>query len=119
MPSIESLSKRLQPKLKGKVVRGEVPITLKNYYRIVRRFKLDDWQNMSPAQVTTKVVDPALDSIAELFGDSDVVAAPLPPSEDENVVSFISEDADMPVRMLITPAGDEIVVVIDILCEFI
>lgn len=120
MPSIESLSKRLQPKLKTKVTRGKVPITLKNYYRLVRRFKTDDWTNMSPAQVTAKVVDPALDEIAKLLNNSsDVIAAPLPPSEDERVVSFISNDADMPVRMLITPTADgqHIVVVFDILCR--
>lgn len=120
MPSIESLSKRLQPRLKGKVVRGEVPMTTNNYYRLVRRFKTDDWTHMSPAQVTTKVVDPALDSIATLLNSSpDVIAAPLPASEDERVVSFISDDADMPVRMLITPTADgsEIVVVFDILCR--
>lgn len=120
MPSIESLSKRLQPKLTCTVKRGEVPMIVKNYYRLVRRFKTDDWTNMSPAQVTTKVVDPALDSIAELLNEHPhVTAAPLPESEDENVVSFISEDDDMPVRMLITPTADgsEIVVVFDILCR--
>jgi hypothetical protein len=120
MPSIESLSKRLQPKLKGKVVRGKVPMTTKNYYRLVRRFKTDDWTHMSPAQITAKVVDPALDAIAELLNQyPHAIAAPLPASEDEKVVSFISDDADMPVRMLITPTedGSEIVVVFDILCR--
>ena len=121
MASIESLSLRLDSKLTASVEQGDVPATSENYYRIVRRFLLDDWKHMSPAQVTLKVVDPALDQFAELLNEwKSAVAAALPLSEDKRVTSFVSKDGQTPVRMLITPTKgtddrDEIVVIIDIL----
>jgi len=121
MSSIESLSKRLDPKLTCSVEQGDVPATTENYYRIVRRFLLDDWKHLSPAQVTIKVVDPALDQFADLLNEwESALAGALPLSEDKRVTSFVSKDGQVPVRMLITPAKgaddrDEIVVIIDIL----
>lgn len=111
---IESLSKRLDRTLYCKVHKvDDMPITMDNYWRIVRVFPKDEWLEMSAAQITLKVVDPALAQISAMLNEwEEVETTPLPKVDD--VGCFVCTDGSVPIRMLITEKLDGgIVVVID------
>lgn len=120
---IESLSKRLDKKLFHKVRRGDVPYfegEVCNIWRVVKRMPMKDWKELSPAQVTTKIVDPMLDVFAaSLETWPDPVAAELPLVEDDVVACACCNDGQVPVRMLLCPTPDEeeIVIVVEMLAK--
>lgn len=120
---IESLSKRLDRKLFRKVERGDVPHIegdVCNIWRLVKRMPMKEWKELSPAQITTKVVDPMLDVFATtLEGWPDAKVAELPVVEDDVVACFCCNDGQVPVRMLLCPTPDEeeIVIVVEMLAK--
>lgn len=115
---IESLSKRLGKKLNCQVTREDIPMTTENYWRVVKRLPLEEWSELSAAQITIKVVDPALDALAAGLNEWGVVeAGELPMVEDDVVACTRCVDGKVPVRMLLCPDGSDIVIIFDILAR--
>jgi hypothetical protein len=78
------------------------------------------WKGLSPAQVTVQFIDPILEQIALVLEKlSPCEVGTLPAKGTPQVASWLSEDGQVPVRLIITydEDRDEIVVLVDILAK--
>lgn len=122
IPTIASLSLRLD-KLLDKDVEIELvdlPRTKDNYWYIVRRIQLEEWKELSPAQVTVKYTDPALEQIATVINKlSPCQVGTLPAKGTPQVSAWLSSDGRVPVRMILTYDKDtnDVVFLVDILAK--
>jgi hypothetical protein len=110
---IESLSKRIDPRLTCKVEKKELPDHPDYYWYLVKRVPSAEWKELSPAQVTIKIIDPILDSIANTLNSwEEVEVADLNVIENPGVACAVSADKRVPIRMFISPTEDETEVVV-------